>query len=110
MHSFVITLLGIVLFIGWVVPLVIILRHRKVFLPRRFNEIKLQLLRQAPPGSIVVNGDRGKSAAYHYARLRQPDLQIENPKDELAALTQEFWYHHGSNRYAAPVFLIAVLA
>jgi hypothetical protein len=54
MNAFILAIFAAVLFIAWLLPLIIVFRYRRVVIPKRYEEIREQFLREAPPGSSVV--------------------------------------------------------
>jgi hypothetical protein len=101
------TLIWIGLGLAWAFMPTIIILYRAGVVPHRLREIEDLFTSGARDGKTPIDGDRGKDAAYHYARLLDPDDPVT---DEKRRFREEFDRFHSSWRYVVPTFLIAALS
>src|SRR5712691_143434 len=94
-------ILSLGLVVAWTLIPIIVVQYRVVVVPTRYREIKDRFLPGGP------GEQQEKSAGWYYARLNRTGVDRVNPEEELKA---QFWYFHGWNRYARPLFLVIVLS
>jgi hypothetical protein len=100
-------LLAAGLFWAWILGPVIILHYRLVVIPRRYQEIRERFQNANPREPLIPEGERTKSAGWHYARLLHP---ASDPKDPDEVLRRQFFHFHGWNRYRFPLVSIIILS
>src|ERR1041384_1432873 len=89
----------------WVMLPATIIQYRLVVVPRRLQEVKDLFLHNRQFERI--SRDRGRSAAWHYAKL----MDVDDPvNDQCERFTREFRAIHGWNRYVFPLIAVALIS
>lgn len=88
----------------WLLLPAIVIHYRCLTVPRRLHEIESLFLRDK---QTDAPDDRGRSPAWHYARLLDPDDPVEH---EEARFCDEFYAIHGWNRYMLPLAAVTALS
>lgn len=109
-------------FLGvWLLIPIVVVTFRWTVVPRRRKEICDLLQREAAPTEEVrltaepearpidAKDERAQTAAWHYARLQDPD-KVLRKGDETAAVENTFSFYHGKRYYLLPVTLIVVFS
>lgn len=103
-------LLATGLVIAWLIGPLIIIHYRVLVVPRRYKEIRDRFMADNPTEALAPWDDRHRSGAWHYARLLDPDVELEDGSAEEAVLSRQFWHFHGWSRYRLPLTLVVLLS
>jgi len=114
MDTLLLVLLGFGLFCLWLFALLVIILYRCSIVPKRLDDIVNVFFVTLPEGKTPLSDNRGKTAAWHYARLLgrlpPPGGGPPNPPDqkppERVIIEDQFWHYHSWKRYWPPLLLI----
>jgi hypothetical protein len=105
------------LVVAWLIIPIIVFEYCLLVVPRRYYEIRDYFARKPLPDNSLKDDVRSRSALWHYARLRYPDMKMVDPKtkkerevNEEEVLDNQYRHFQGPHKYLMPLSLVMALS